>query len=114
VADPAALLNADHRFEARYTESLIGPWPEAAATYEARSPLRHADRIRVPVIFFHGLDDTVVPASQSERMVEALRARGLETELHLFEGEGHGFRDSAVRTTVLEATEAFFRRRFRL
>ncbi|WP_216903838.1 prolyl oligopeptidase family serine peptidase [Synechococcus sp. CCY 9618] len=114
VADPAALLNVDHRFEARYTESLIGPWPEARDAYEARSPLQHADRIRVPVIFFHGLDDKVVPASQSEGMVEALRARGLETELHLFDGEGHGFRDSAVRTTVLETTEAFFRRRFRL
>ena len=114
VADPAALLAVDHRFEARYTESLIGPWPGARDAYDTRSPLRHADRIRVPVIFFHGLDDNVVPASQSERMVEALRSRGVETELHLFAGEGHGFRDSRVRTEVLEATEAFFRRRFRL
>jgi dipeptidyl aminopeptidase/acylaminoacyl peptidase len=114
VADPEALLAADHRFEARYTESLIGPWPQARATYEARSPLRHAERITVPVIFFHGLDDRVVPALQSERMVEALRRHGREAELHLFAGEGHGFRDSAVRTTVLEATEAFFRRQFRL
>ncbi len=68
----------------------------------------------MPVIFFHGLDDNVVPASQSERMVEALRSRGVETELHLFAGEGHGFRASSVRTEVLEATEVFFRRRFRL
>jgi dienelactone hydrolase len=114
VADPQVLLAVDHRFEACYTESLIGPWPEARALYEARSPLRHADRITAPLIFFHGLDDRVVPASQSERMVEALRERGVETELHLFPGEGHGFRDGAVRTTVLEATEAFFRRRFHL
>ncbi len=114
VADPEALLEVDHRFEARYTESLIGPWPEARALYEARSPLRHAERIRVPVILFHGLDDRVVPARQSEQMVEALRRGGLETELHLFEGEGHGFRDSGVLTAVLEATEAFFRRQFRL
>ena len=66
------------------------------------------------MLFFHGLDDRVVPASQSERMVDALRRRGLETELHLIPGEGHGFRDSGVRTAVLEATEAFFRRHFRL
>ncbi|MEA5392459.1 prolyl oligopeptidase family serine peptidase [Cyanobium gracile UHCC 0139] len=114
VTDPEALLGVDHRFEARYTETLIGPWPGARARYEERSPLRHADRITVPVLFFHGLDDRVVPASQSERMVEALRRRGLETELHLIPGEGHGFRDSGVRTAVLEATEAFFRRHFRL
>ena len=114
VADPQSLLAVEHRFEARYTETLIGPWPQARVTYEARSPLRHADRISAAVIFFHGLEDRVVPASQSERMVEALRARGLETELHLFPGEGHGFRDGTVRTTVLEATEAFFRRRFQL
>ena len=114
VADPEALLGVDHRFEARYTETLIGPWPEARALYEARSPLRHAERITVPVVFFHGQDDRVVPARQSEQMVEALRRGGLETELHLFAGEGHGFRDSGVRTAVLDATEAFFRRQFRL
>ncbi len=114
VTDPEALLGVDHRFEARYTETLIGPWPESRALYEARSPLRHAERITVPVVFFHGLDDRVVPARQSERMVEALRRGGLETELHLFAGEGHGFRDSGVRTTVLDATEAFFRRQFHL
>jgi dipeptidyl aminopeptidase/acylaminoacyl peptidase len=114
VTDPEALLGVDHRFEARYTETLIGPWPEARALYEARSPLRHAERITVPVVFFHGQDDRVVPARQSEQMVEALRRGGLETELHLFAGEGHGFRDSGVRTAVLEATEAFFRRQFHL
>lgn len=114
VTDPEALLGVDHRFEARYTETLIGPWPEAQAVYAARSPLRHAERITVPVVFFHGQDDRVVPARQSERMVEALRRGGLETELHLFAGEGHGFRESGVRTTVLEATEAFFRRQFHL
>jgi dipeptidyl aminopeptidase/acylaminoacyl peptidase len=114
VADPAALLAVDHRFEAYYTESLIGPWPQAQATYAARSPLGHTERITAPVIFFHGLEDRVVPPSQSERMAKALSERGLATELHLFPGEGHGFRDSAVRTLVLEATEAFFRRHLHL
>ncbi|KAF0654499.1 dipeptidyl aminopeptidase/acylaminoacyl peptidase [Cyanobium sp. Copco_Reservoir_LC18] len=114
VTDPEALLAVEHRFEARYTETLIGPWPGARALYEARSPLRHAARITAPVLFFHGLDDRVVPARQSEQMVDALRQRGQEVELHLIPGEGHGFRDSAVRTAVLEATEAFFRRRFHL
>ncbi len=114
VADPVGLLAADHRFEARYTETLIGPWPEAEALYAARSPLQHGELISAPMIFFHGLDDRVVPASQSERMAKALSDRGMAVELHLIPGEGHGFRDEAVRTRVLEATEAFFRRHLHL
>ncbi|MGB5136257.1 MAG: prolyl oligopeptidase family serine peptidase [Prochlorococcaceae cyanobacterium] len=114
VCDPAALAAHDHRFEARYLDGLIGPWPQAAATYAARSPLEHADRIRCPVIFFQGLEDTVVPPEQTERMAAALSAKGIAVEVHRFTGEGHGFRDGAVQTQVLEATEAFFRRQFGL
>jgi dipeptidyl aminopeptidase/acylaminoacyl peptidase len=114
VCDPAALAQHDHRFEARYLDGLIGPWPEAAATYEERSPLAHAGRIRCPVIVFQGLEDTVVPPEQTERMAAALNANGIPVEMHRFPGEGHGFRDGAVQLQVLEATEAFFRRRFGL
>lgn len=114
VSDPAALAGHDHRFEARYLDGLIGPWPEAAATYAARSPLEHADRIRCPVIFFQGLDDPVVPPAQTDRMAAALRANGIPVEVHHFPGEGHGFRSGSVQRQVLEATEAFFRRHFHL
>ncbi|MEO1003107.1 MAG: prolyl oligopeptidase family serine peptidase [Cyanobacteria bacterium J06638_7] len=114
VCDPAALAVHDHRFEARYLDALIGPWPEAAATYAARSPLEQADRIRCPVIFFQGLDDPVVPPQQTERMAAALAANGIPVEVHRFAGEGHGFRDGAVQLQVLQATEAFFRRHFGL
>lgn len=114
VCDPAALAQHDHRFEARYLDGLIGPWPEAAVTYAARSPLAHAERIRCPVILFQGLEDTVVPPEQTERMAEALEANGIPVEVHRFPGEGHGFRDGAVQLQVLEATEAFFRRHFGL
>ncbi|MCP9888394.1 S9 family peptidase [Cyanobium sp. ATX 6A2] len=114
VCDPAALAVHDHRFEARYLDGLIGPWPEAAATYAARSPLAHANRIRCPVILFQGLEDTVVPPEQTERMALALTANDIPVEVHLFAGEGHGFRDGAVQLQVLEATEAFFRRQFGL
>ena len=111
VSDPAGLATAsDHRFEARYLDGLIGPWPEARATYQQRSPLHHAERITAPVIFFHGLQDTVVPPEQTERMAEALAQRGIPVELHLFPEEGHGFRSGTVQCQVLEATEAFFRR----
>jgi dienelactone hydrolase len=110
VTDLAALAGAEHRFEARYFDGLIGPWPAARATYEARSPLKQAARIRRPVILFHGLDDRVVPPEQSERLALALSEQGVPVELHLFPGEGHGFRSGAVQQQVIEATEAFFRR----
>lgn len=110
VADLEGMARHTHRFEARYFDGLVGPWPEAAATYRERSPLLHADRIKVPVIFFQGLEDAVVPPDQTERMALALGERGIPVEVHLFPGEGHGFRDRAVQQRVLEATEAFFRR----
>ncbi len=115
VTDLAALAqHGDHRFEARYLDGLVGPWPMAAATYAERSPLQHAERIQAPVIFFQGLDDTVVPPEQTERMAEALRRNGVPVEVHLFPEEGHGFRSSTTQIQVLEATEAFFRRHFQL
>jgi dienelactone hydrolase len=114
VADLSALAADTHRFEARYLDGLVGPWPIAKATYDNRSPLQHADSIRAPVIFFQGLDDVVVPPEQTERMAAALRASGIAVEVHLFTEEGHGFRNGATQIQVLEATEAFFRRHFQL
>jgi dipeptidyl aminopeptidase/acylaminoacyl peptidase len=114
VADLSALAADTHRFEARYLDGLVGPWPVAKATYEARSPLQHAQQIHCPVIFFQGLDDVVVPPDQTERIAAALAANGVPVEVHRFAGEGHGFRSSAVQIEVLECTEAFFRRHFGL
>ncbi|MEB3200689.1 MAG: prolyl oligopeptidase family serine peptidase [Synechococcaceae cyanobacterium] len=115
VCDLSSLATAgDHRFEARYFDSLVGPWPQARPLYEARSPLAHPERIQAPVIFLHGLEDPVVPAEQSERMAAALRQQGVPVELHLFEGEGHGFRSRTVQIQVLEAMESFLRRQFGL
>jgi dipeptidyl aminopeptidase/acylaminoacyl peptidase len=114
VADLSALARDTHRFEARYLDGLVGPWPQAEATYAARSPLQHAGRIRCPVIFFQGLDDVVVPPEQTDRMAAALAANGIPVEVHRFAGEGHGFRSGAVQVAVLERTEAFFRRHFGL
>ena len=114
VTDLTALAECDHRFEARYFDALVGPWPAARAIYEQRSPLQQVERINAPLLFFHGIDDTVVPAQQSVAMVERLRQRDVPVELQLFEGEGHGFRDGAVQREVLERSEAFFRRLFSL
>jgi dipeptidyl aminopeptidase/acylaminoacyl peptidase len=110
VTDLEALAREGHRFEAHYLDGLVGPLPEARALYQARSPLQQVGRIHRPVILFHGLDDTVVPPAQSERLALALGERGVPVELFLFPGEGHGFRSGAIQAQVLEATEAFFRR----
>ena len=109
VSDPSALATETHRFEARYLDGLIGPWPQERDLYEQRSPLRHAQQIRCPVIFFQGLKDKVVLPQQTERMADALRRNAIPVEVHTFPEEGHGFRDSSVQVAVLEATERFFR-----
>ena len=108
VTDPGTLAKETHRFEARYMDGLIGRWPEEHQVYEQRSPLHHVEGIRCPVIFFQGLQDKVVLPEQTERMANALRRNGIPVEVHTFAEEGHGFRDSAVQITVLEATERFF------
>jgi dipeptidyl aminopeptidase/acylaminoacyl peptidase len=79
-----------HKFELKYTLSLVGPYPEAKDIYEERSPLFSADKISCPCAFFQGLDDKIVPPNQAERMVEALKKRGLPVTYIAFEGEGHG------------------------
>jgi dipeptidyl aminopeptidase/acylaminoacyl peptidase len=77
VSDLSALARDTHKFESRYLDWLIGPYPQEEALYRARSPLFHAERIAVPVVFFQGDEDAVVPPNQAEMMVEALRARGI-------------------------------------
>ncbi len=108
VADLAALARDTHKFESRYLDRLIGPYPARADLYQARSPLYHADRINSPVIFFQGLEDKVVPPDQSERMYEALRSRGIRTEYVPFAGEQHGFRKAENIITALERELAFY------
>ncbi|MFO1071499.1 MAG: S9 family peptidase [Geminicoccaceae bacterium] len=108
VADLEALQRDTHKFESRYLDRLVGPWPDAIEVYRARSPLHHAERLSCPVIFLQGLDDRVVPPNQAETMVAALRAKGLTVEYLAFEGEGHGFRKAATIETALLAEHAFF------
>ncbi len=112
VSDLAGLASDTHKFESRYLDRLIGPWPETRDLYAARSPINHVDRLACPVIFFQGDEDEVVPPDQAERMVTALREKGLPVEYVLFEGEQHGFRKAENIKQALDGEFAFFARNF--
>lgn len=108
VADLELLALDTHKFEAHYLDSLIGPWPEARSEYVRRSPLHKAASITSPLIIFQGLDDMVVPPSQSQAIFDALNAAGVRVQYHRFEGEGHGFRQAETIRAVYEAELAFY------
>jgi dipeptidyl aminopeptidase/acylaminoacyl peptidase len=110
VSDPAALARDTHKFESRYLDRLIGPYPEAAAVYEERSPLRHVDRLSTPLILFQGLEDAVVPPSQSEGIAGALEGRAVAHAYLAFPGEQHGFRRAETIQRALEAELWFYGR----
>jgi dipeptidyl aminopeptidase/acylaminoacyl peptidase len=112
VSDCEALARETHKFESHYLDTLIGPWPEAAAVYRARSPLFHVERLKVPVIFFQGLQDKVVPPNQAERMVEHLAQRGIPVAYLAFPDEGHGFRRAENIKRAQEAELYFYGRVF--
>jgi dipeptidyl aminopeptidase/acylaminoacyl peptidase len=108
VADLAALATDTHKFESRYLDGLVGPWPEAADVYRERSPVHQADRLSAPLIVFQGLDDKVVPPAQAEVLVDALRRAGLPFAYLTFPGEGHGFRRAETLRRVVEAELSFY------
>lgn len=112
VTDLAHLLKFTHKFEAGYLYRLMGvePGDDDSPIFAERSPVNKADKIQKPLIFFQGLDDKVVPPEQSRRMVEALRANGVDVEYFEFEGEAHGFRQASTIRTVLEREYAFYKR----
>ena len=112
VSDPAALARDTHKFESRYLDALIGPWPERADLYERRSPIRAAGRISRPVLFLQGLDDAVVPPDQTARMAAALRRNGVPVACLTFAGEQHGFRRAANIRRAAEAELFFYGRVF--
>ena len=108
VSDVAALARDTHKFESRYLDWLIGPYPAEEVLYRARSPLFHAERLSKPVIFFQGDEDAVVPPDQTEAMVAALRRSGKPVGYFLFSGEQHGFRKGANIQRALDAELYFY------
>jgi dipeptidyl aminopeptidase/acylaminoacyl peptidase len=104
-----ALAADTHKFESRYTDSLVGPLPSARDRYRERSPVNHAASINAPVLLFQGLEDRIVPPNQAIAMRDALIARKVPVIYEAFEGEGHGFRKAATIVRVLERELEFYR-----
>ena len=108
VADLEALARDTHKFESRYTDRLVAPYPEGIDVYRERSPIYHMDRISSPLLVLQGRDDKVVPIDQAEQIVEALRKRQTPHAYLVFDGEGHGFRQAANIRRALEAELSFY------
>ena len=104
VTDLRALARDTHKFESHYLDRLVGPWPDADAVYQDRSPAVHPDRVDGAVLLLQGDADPIVPPNQATELADALGARGMRCELVVFEGEGHGFRraDTLARAAELE------------
>lgn len=108
ISDLEALARDTHKFESRYMDRLIGPYPARRDLYVERSPIRHPERLGCPIIFFQGLDDRVVPPNQTEAMVNALREKGIPVAYVPFPGEQHGFRRAENIRVAIDGELYFF------
>jgi dipeptidyl aminopeptidase/acylaminoacyl peptidase len=109
VSDQFQLVATTHKFESRYSDSILGPLPEAASIYRARSPLFHADKIRRPLAIYQGDIDRVVPRQQSDAIVEALKRNGTPHVYHVYQNEGHGWRKQQTIEHYYRSVEEFLR-----
>ena len=107
IGDLEALATDTHKFESRYLDGLVAPYPEGRDVYLERSPLHHLDGLDCPMLILQGSEDKVVPPNQAEAMVAAVRAKGLPVAYVLFDGEGHGFRRAENIIATAQAALAF-------
>ncbi|MBR7742402.1 S9 family peptidase [Phycicoccus sp. BSK3Z-2] len=114
IGDLSALARDTHKFESRYTDGLVAPFPEGEQVYRDRSPVHHVDRLRGELLLLQGDEDKVVPLAQAQEMADAVRALGRDVELAVYAGEGHGFRRRDSLVDALERELAFYTRVLRL
>jgi dipeptidyl aminopeptidase/acylaminoacyl peptidase len=112
ISDLEAMAKETHKFESRYLDSMVGPYPERKDLYEERSPIHHTQKFNCPLILFQGDEDKVVPPNQSQMMFDAVRAREIPTAYVLFAGEQHGFRKAESIKRALEGELYFYSKVF--
>jgi dipeptidyl aminopeptidase/acylaminoacyl peptidase len=113
VSDLELLAKDTHKFESRYLDKLVGPYPSRRDIYRARSPIDHVDGISSALILFQGLEDKVVPPDQSEKIFQAVKAKGLPVAYIAYEWEQHGFRRAENIKRSYEAELYFYSKIFR-
>ncbi len=113
ISDLTVFVKDTHKFESRYLDRLVGPYPERKDLYDERSALNYLDRISAPLILFQGLEDKIVPPSQAEMMFDAVKKKGVAVAYLPFEGEQHGFRQARNIKRALEAELYFYSRVFK-
>ncbi len=114
VGDLSALAEETHKFESRYLDGLVGPYPDAEALYRERSPVHHAEQLSCPIILLQGMLDKVVPPAQAEDMIAAMTDRGIPYAYVTFDDEDHGFRKGENVVRALEAELSFYAQLFGL
>ena len=108
VADLEVLARDTHKFESRYLDRLVGPYPQDREVYVERSPIHQLAQFAAPLIVLQGAEDAIVPPEQSELIVDALRAKGVPVAYLLFDGEQHGFRRAENIRRALDAELSFY------
>ncbi len=108
IGDLEAMVLDTHKFESRYLDGLIGPYPEAIDRYKERSAIHYVDNIAVPLLIFQGDEDKIVPPNQAQMMYDAVNAKGMPVALVIYEGEQHGFRKGENIRHSLDSSLYFF------
>ena len=108
IGDLETFVAQTHKFESRYLDRLIGPYPERKDLYHDRSPLNFTDRLSCPVLILQGADDRIVPPAQAEQIVDALWEKRLPHAYLLYPGEDHGFRMAENIIRSFEAELSFY------
>ena len=108
ISDLVSLYSDTHKFESRYMDGLVGPYPEKASVYNERCPINFTDKLNCPMILLQGDEDKVVPPNQAETMFDVLKSKGLQTALVVYKGEQHGFRQGENIRHCLNSEYSFF------
>jgi len=112
IGDLETFVGDTHKFESRYLDNLVGPYPEKRELYKQRSAINYTDQLNCPMILFQGSEDKIVPPNQSQQMYAAVKAKGLPVAYLEFEGEQHGFRKAEHIKRALDGELYFYSRVF--